>query len=68
MYRVALLGLNNKDIFPRVYLSFMGFELEISLSQGRHQFETSVFFSVKISISTTGGFRVGVFQPDISHP
>ena len=26
------------------------------------------FFSMKINISTTGGFRVGFFQPDISHP
>ena len=25
-------------------------------------------FSVKINISTTTGFRVGFFQPDISHP
>ena len=26
------------------------------------------FFSVKINISTTGGFRVGFFQPDTNHP
>ena len=25
-------------------------------------------FSVKINISTTGGFRVGFFQPDTNHP
>ena len=35
---------------------------------GCRYFETSVFFSVKINISTTKGFRVGFFQPDISHP
>ena len=26
------------------------------------------FFSVKINNSTTGGFRVGFFQPDTNHP
>ena len=26
------------------------------------------FFSVKVNISTTGGFRVGFFQPDTNHP
>jgi len=26
------------------------------------------FFSVKINISTTGGYRVGFFQPDTNHP
>ena len=26
------------------------------------------FFSVKIIISTTGGSRVGFFQPDTNHP
>ena len=39
-----------------------------SLCQGCQRFETSVFFSVKINISTTGGFRVGFFQPDTNHP
>ena len=36
--------------------------------QGCRGFETSVFFSVKINISTTGGSRVGFFQPDTNHP
>ena len=40
----------------------------IYICQGCRQFETSVFFSVKINISTTGGFRVGFFQPDTNHP
>ena len=40
----------------------------VMLSQGCRRFETSVFFSVKINISTTGGFRVGFFQPDTNHP
>ena len=35
---------------------------------GCRRFETSVFFSVQINISTTGGFRVGFFQPDTNHP
>ena len=39
----------------------------IYLCQGCRRFETSVFFSVKIIISTTGGFRVGFFQPDTNH-
>ena len=38
------------------------------ISQGCRRFETSVFFSVKINISTTGGFRAGFFQPDTNHP
>ena len=38
------------------------------IRQGCRRFETSVFFSVKINISTTGGFRVGFFQPDTNHP
>ena len=38
------------------------------LSQGCQRFETSVFFSEKINISTTGGSRVGFFQPDTNHP
>ena len=38
------------------------------ISQGCRRFETFVFFSVKINISTTGGFRVGFFQPDTNHP
>ena len=38
------------------------------ICQGCRRFETSVFFSVKIYISTTGGFRVGFFQPDTNHP
>ena len=38
------------------------------ICQGCRRFETSVFFSVKINISTTGGFRVGFFQPDTNHP
>ena len=38
------------------------------ISQGCRRFKTSVFFSVKINISTTGGFRVGFFQPDTNHP
>ena len=33
----------------------------ISISQGCRRFETSVFFSVKINISTMGAFRVGFF-------
>ena len=36
--------------------------------QGCQRFETSVFFFCKINISTTGGFRVGFFQPDTNHP
>ena len=36
--------------------------------QGCQRFETSVFFSEKINISTTGGSRVGFFQPDTNHP
>ena len=39
-----------------------------SICQGCRRFETSVFFSVKINISTTGGSRVGFFQPDTNHP
>ena len=39
-----------------------------AICQGCRRFETSVFFSVKINISTTGGFRVGFFQPDTNHP
>ena len=42
--------------------------LATPLCQGRRRFETSVFFSVKINILTTGGFRVGFFQPDTNHP
>ena len=38
------------------------------LGQGCQRFETSVFFSEKINISTTGGSRVGFFQPDTNHP
>ena len=38
------------------------------ICQGCRYFETSVFFSVKINISTMGGFRVGFFQPDTNHP
>ena len=38
------------------------------ICQGCRRFETSVFFSVKINILTTGGFRVGFFQPDTNHP
>ena len=38
------------------------------ISQGCQRFETSVFFSEKINISTTGGSRVGFFQPDTNHP
>ena len=38
------------------------------ICQGCRRFETSVFFSVKINISTTGGFRVGFFLPDTNHP
>ena len=38
------------------------------LCQGCQRFETSVFFSEKINISTTGGSRVGFFQPDTNHP
>ena len=40
----------------------------VLLRQGCRRFETSVFFSVKINISTTGGSRVGFFQPDTNHP
>ena len=36
---------------------------ELYLCQGCQRFETSVFFSEKINISTTGGFRVGFFHP-----
>ena len=39
-----------------------------SLCQGCRRFETSVFFSVKINISTTGGFRVGFFLLDTNYP
>ena len=42
--------------------------VESKIRQGCQRFETSVFFSVKINISTTGGFRVGFFQPDTNHP
>ena len=38
------------------------------ICQGCQRFETSVFFSEKINISTTGGSRVGFFQPDTNHP
>ena len=38
------------------------------ICQGCRRFETSVFFSVKMNISTTGGSRVGFFQPDTNHP
>ena len=38
------------------------------ICQGHRRFETSVFFSEKINISTTGGSRVGFFQPDTNHP
>ena len=38
------------------------------ICQGCRRIEKSVFFSVKINISTTGGFRVGFFQPDTNHP
>ena len=47
----------------RSHLSLCSF-----LGQGCRRFETSVFFSVKINISTTGGFRVRFFQPDTNHP
>ena len=42
--------------------------LFMDISQGCRRFETSAFFSEKINISTTGGFRVGFFQPDTNHP
>ena len=42
--------------------------VRVCICQGCRRFETSVFFSVKINISTTGGFRVGFFQPDTDHP
>ena len=41
---------------------------ETLICQGCQRFETSVFFSEKINISTTGGSRVGFFQPDTNHP
>ena len=40
----------------------------VCICQGCRRFETSVFFSVKNNISTTGGFRVDFFQPDTIHP
>ena len=43
-------------------------QAQIEICQGCGRFETSVFFSVKINILTTGGFRVGFFQPDTNHP
>ena len=42
--------------------------IEFDISQGCQRFETSVFFSEKINISTTGGSRVGFFQRDTNHP
>ena len=42
--------------------------ISVYISQGCQRFETSVFFSEKINISTTGGSRVGFFQPDTNHP
>ena len=42
--------------------------VELCISQGCQRFETSVFFSEKINISTTEGSRVGFFQPDTSPP
>ena len=38
------------------------------ICQGCRRSETSVFFSVKINISTMGGFRVGFLKPDTNHP
>ena len=43
-------------------------KMHTHLCQGCQRFETSVFFSEKINISTTGGSRVGFFQPDTNHP
>ena len=49
--------------YLQIYTSYI-----LSISQGCQRFETSVFFSEKINISTTGGSRVGFFQPDTNHP
>ena len=55
--------LNNwTDPNPRLFLS------QYYICQGCQRFETSVFFSEKINISTTGDSRVGFFQPDTNHP
>ena len=54
--------------FPFFHRKFAMSEISVQLCQGRRRFETSVFFSVKINISTTGGFKVGFFQPDTNHP
>ena len=51
-----------RQYFPKFYAPF------INICQGCQRFETSVFFSEKINISTTGGSRVGFFQPDTNHP
>ena len=42
--------------------------LQLYICQGCQRFETSVFFSEKNNISTTGGSRVGFIQPDTNHP
>ena len=60
------LGLSDGSEFPS---PAWGGKTEIrEISQGCQRFETSVFFSEKINISTTGGSRVGFFQPDTNHP
>ena len=64
----------SRIIFPMISRDYRGDDNEkmmirlINICQGCRRFETSVFFSEKINISTTGGSRVGFFQPDTNHP
>ena len=63
----------SEEVIPTKYSlhcknSLAGATLTVCICQGCQRFETSVFFSEKINISTTGGSRVGFFQPDTNHP
>ena len=51
----------------KIYAGTKGYTIDPRRSKKKTEINLC-FFSLKINISTTRGFRVGFFQPDTNHP